>query len=265
MPFPPAPRVIYEINPLDEVVCQLRFPPILKIDAEPPAAFQELIRADYPTYEHKSAVKLPPGLPPNLVADFPLSGPKTHVFGTRDDVWRLSLTRQTIALTCGDYKQWERFKERLTGPFDALKRSYAPAYFSRIGLRYRDVFRPSDLGLQGVPWGELLQPWLCGVLGAGGVAQDTYGTETVCGINLPDGLGRVQLRFGLAIEARRADNEEQEEVFLIDSDFFTDQETEPPHVIDRLDAFHEQAGRLFHWCITERLHAALRPGPVPPG
>jgi uncharacterized protein (TIGR04255 family) len=63
MAFPEAPRVIYEKNPLDEVLCQLRFPTVLKIDAEPPAAFQELIRADYPFYERKPTFKLPPGLP----------------------------------------------------------------------------------------------------------------------------------------------------------------------------------------------------------
>ena len=47
MAFPEVERVIYERNPLDEVICQLRFPAILKID-EPPIAFQEQIRTRYP-------------------------------------------------------------------------------------------------------------------------------------------------------------------------------------------------------------------------
>jgi uncharacterized protein (TIGR04255 family) len=262
--------VIYAVNPLDEVICQLRFPPILRIDAEPPAAFQELIRADYPNYELKAGVKLPPGIPSELAqsfaADFPLGGTKSHVFGSRDGVWKLTLNRQAMALTCGAYERWERFKERLAGGFDALMGSFAPAFFSRIGLRYRDVIRRSELGLQDVPWGQLLKPWVSGVLGASGVEAETYGTETVCGLQLPDTIGRVQLRFGIAIEERPADNErkEREEVFMIDSDFFEEKETEPPHVINRLNAFHEQAGRLFRWCIADRLHDALRPGPVPP-
>lgn len=66
MPFPDVPRVIYEINPLDEVICQLRFPPVLKIDTEVPAGFQEQIRDDYPFYESKSPLRLPTGLPPNV-------------------------------------------------------------------------------------------------------------------------------------------------------------------------------------------------------
>jgi len=32
MPFPEVKRVIYEHNPLDKVICQLRFPPILRIE-----------------------------------------------------------------------------------------------------------------------------------------------------------------------------------------------------------------------------------------
>ena len=48
MPFPDVERVIYNENPLDRVICQLRFAPILKIDTEIPAEFQERIRIDYP-------------------------------------------------------------------------------------------------------------------------------------------------------------------------------------------------------------------------
>ena len=47
MPFPDAKRIIFRKNPLTEVVCQLRFPPILKIDAEVPANFQEAIRTEF--------------------------------------------------------------------------------------------------------------------------------------------------------------------------------------------------------------------------
>ncbi|MCH7755956.1 TIGR04255 family protein, partial [candidate division KSB1 bacterium] len=54
MPFPEVKRVIYKKNPLDRVICQLRFSPILKIDAEIPAEFQDMIRADFPNYSEKT-------------------------------------------------------------------------------------------------------------------------------------------------------------------------------------------------------------------
>jgi uncharacterized protein (TIGR04255 family) len=77
MLFPDVPRVIYEVNPLEEVICQLRFLPVLKIDTEPPAGFQEEIRAEYPLYESKSPLRLPAGLPSSLVQMIlPLGGAK---------------------------------------------------------------------------------------------------------------------------------------------------------------------------------------------
>jgi uncharacterized protein (TIGR04255 family) len=267
MPFPDAPRVLYASNPLDQVICQLRFPPVLRIDAEPPAGFQEQIRADYPFYESKPALRLPPGIPADvaqLVApDLPFAGQKSHVFGSRDRVWNLTLTREFLALTCRAYERWERFRDRLAGPFEALLREYRPAFFTRIGLRYRDVIRRSRLGLVDTSWSELLEPWVSGLLGKDEVAGDVEDTRTACLLRLPEGWGRVQLNYGLAIEERDSEPN-REVVFLIDADFYTQEQTESPHVRERLDHLNRQSGLLFRTCIRDRLHLALGPRPVPP-
>ncbi len=51
MPFPESERVVYGENPLVEVICQLKFPPILDISTAEPAAFQNKVRKLYPLYE----------------------------------------------------------------------------------------------------------------------------------------------------------------------------------------------------------------------
>lgn len=263
MPFPVADRVIYEHNPLSEVICQVRFPPVLRIDAESPAKFQESIRAEYPNYEAKSPVKLPTNVPPQLAeifaSELPAGGQRTHEFGSRDGVWKLSLTRSFLAMRCSDYRRWEQFRHRFSVSLDALQREYGPAYFTRIGLRYQDVLHRSKLGLAGEPWSSLLKPAVAGFLGASEVVSDVRGMQTATLVHLPGDVGTAQMQFALA-----EDNATSEEVFLIDSDYFTDQQVETADALARLDAFNREARRFFRWCITDQLHNAMRPGPVPP-
>jgi uncharacterized protein (TIGR04255 family) len=263
MAFPDAPRVLYENNPLEEVICQLRFPPILKIETEPPAGFQEEIRADYPFYEAKSPLRLPAGLPPNLaqmiVADLPLGGQKSHDFDSKDRAWSLNLTREFVALTCRAYDRWENFRERLAGPLGALRTQYNPAFFTRVGLRYRNVIRRSRLKLDTTPWSDLLRPAVSGILGAPETAGQVKDVRSVFLLDLPEEVGRVQVSSGLAI-----DGQMNEVVFLIDADFHTEQQTETSHVFPRLNAFNRYARLFFRWCITDRLHNAMRPQPLSP-
>ena len=44
-------RVIYQKNPLVEVILQIKFPTILSINAKDPVDFQDAIRQEYPIYQ----------------------------------------------------------------------------------------------------------------------------------------------------------------------------------------------------------------------
>ena len=254
-----ATRVIYAKNPLDEVNCQLRFPPILKIDAEVPAAFQERIRADFPLYEIKSSIKLPADLPKSFATviqrDMPIPGSKYHSFGAADRLWSIRLARDCLALACRKYERWENFRARLLEPFESLLDVYQPAYFSHICLKYRDVIRRKRLGLESVPWSDLLEPWVSGPLSHKLPECDVEGTQTTAVILLPDGLGKVHCTLGLGI-----DEPTKESVFVIDSHIYSEPRTEPTDVFKHLDAINRQAGVFFRRCIADRLHEALQPG-----
>lgn len=262
MPFPPAARVIYARNPLDEVICQVRFPGLLKVETEPPVRFQEYVQEAYPQYKLTAAVKLPSGIPSEavhlLAGEVPVLGQRNHAFDSRDEAWSLHLNREFLALTCRSYERWEAFRQRLATALDALVAVYRPAFFTRLGLRYTDVIRRSALGLDAVPWAELIRPEFCGPLGTLGSAGEVCDFQQQCLFNLPDDAGKVRVRCYLG-----QDSVTQETVFVIDSDFFLDQQTELADVLSRLDALKRQSGYLFRWGITDRLHEAMRPGPVP--
>ena len=99
--FSQEERCIYKNNQLGEVICQLRFPEILMISAEPPAAFQDAIRDEYPRYSARKESPAPKitGTPGHLALE---NQPQTinYQFMSEDGVWRVNLTSRFIALAC---------------------------------------------------------------------------------------------------------------------------------------------------------------------
>lgn len=261
MLFPQFQRVIYEKNPLAEVICQLRFPRILRIDVELPAAFQDRIREEYPEVSQSSTVELGQ-LPPEFAAiagiDKALgAGQQRYDFASPDGAWRVSLTSHFLALTTSDYRRWEEFKKRLSGPLSALREIYRPAFFTRVGLRYQNVIHRSELDLKDVAWNALLQDHVLGELSTPRFEQAALHVARDLLLQLDEHGDRVRVQHGFA----RA-GQDPEICYLIDGDFFIERQTEPGYATDILDRLNKESGKLFRWCIKERLHDAMVPRPV---
>jgi uncharacterized protein (TIGR04255 family) len=260
MPFPDSPRVIYAQNPLIEVICQLRFPSILLIDSEPPAKFQERIRKAYPLYKENQLADMKLELPPEIVklsgGAFPASLRTSRVsydFVSADQIWKVGLTRDFLSLSTTRYERWEDFKAHLLEPLSALIEVYSPSFFSRIGLRYRDLIDRGRLGLKDVPWSRLLKEHIAGELASPEVFRRVVHTGHVSKIRLDDDEGEVLLQHGLPEES------EDQLLYLIDSDFSFNGRTEVNDAIAKLDTFNRKSGRLFRWCITQELHDSMEP------
>ena len=259
--FPEAPRVIYSKNPLWEVICQLRFPAILKIDSEIPASFQEKVRDSFPLSEEEEIV-LPVDVPPELVQLFKANRPtqlsrRTWRFISEDNNWIISLARDSATLSTHKYLRWEEFREKLALMCNALVAEYRPSFITRAGLRYRDLIIRSRLGLEDVPWAELLEKHIAGELSAQPLGEAIKEANHAVLAEFPEEKLKLGLRHGTGR------HEGQDETgYVIDSDFFSEAKTEVTHVLEQLNFFNRMAGRLFRWCITERLHAAMEPQPV---
>lgn len=254
MPFPPSERVLYGRTPLDEVICELRFPPVLRIDAEAPAAFQDRIRGVFPMYQRGPSAP-PISLPPQLAQVLALGGggAGVHEFGSEDDTWKLSLTKDSIALTTRAYKEWKGFKEKLAPPLAALRDIYAPSFFGRIGLRYRDRIDRDRFGLADVPWAQLVEEVPLGEVGHEKIGSRVRHALRELIIELEGTAGNVRVVHGMERQ------EDGKSVYLIDSDFFTEARVETEGTDHVLDGFNRRAGHLFRWYITKRLHDAMDP------
>lgn len=263
MPFPSIERVSYKNNPLNQVICQLRFPSILKIEATLPADFQESIRSAFPIFQERkgqSVSQLPTELEdaiPSELRRFLPRGSSGYDFISADKEWQVTLTKDFLALRTSNYSRWEDFTNRLRGPLNSLKQIYTPAFFTRIGLQYQNLIQRQEIDIVDVRWSDLIQPHLAGILSDSDVGPHVRDCTQIATLRLEESLGQVRIQHGLVMI------EEAEEIaYLIDSDFYTDQRTEVGHETAILDQYNEKAGRLFRWCITPRLHSAMGPKPL---
>ena len=267
MPFPEVERVIYRKNPLKLVVCQVRFPTILKISEAAPAEFQERLRDKFPIFEESldgATLQLPESLlqivPREIMDSLSATSNVRYQFMTNDRIWTISLTRDFVALETSRYTCWEEFRENIEIILRALVDSYAPAFLIRIGLRYQNIIDRRVLDLEDFAWKDLLADFVLGQL-----AQfETQNYEVIeqngrSLLKLNDEQELVRMDYGMVVD-RSADTSNV--LYLLDNDFYTNAETsvEVNRVIDKLNHFNIYNRKLFRRCITDRLHEAMEPG-----
>lgn len=259
--FPEVTRVLYGKATLHEVVCQVRFPADLRLENEPPVEFQQRVRAMFPLLNTRTQSVmgiLPPEVAKAFEAVVPPSGTSTiWQFATEDSKTRLELTKDNLTLISQSYERWEQFEEAFRNSLDAFVELYEPPFIVRIGLRYKNLIHRAVLGLSDVPWNELLSPPILGELAVDGVREHAVEAARNLLVTLPEREAKVRLQHGFAqIEGS------EEQCYLIDCDFFIER-SDVNHAHSAIAYLHQHAARYFRWCITDRLHKAMVPGPVP--
>ena len=261
MLFSDRPRTHYVNAPAHEVICQLRFPTILTINAAEPADFQEAIRGEFPQYARRQDVT-----PPKLSG---LGGPNVqvqqqppvtnHHFLSADGAWKLNLTKDFIALSTLRYPGWEEFARQLDKPLAAFIKLYKPAYFQRVGLRYVNIFSRARLGLEDTPWAELFAPAYTGPLREPDVREEDclncgcdlrVKLDSSCQAKIHAGPGRIKSNAPGAA----ADTEVK---FIFDLDLSMNGSTPCTLAAAALETLHGHGGRIFEGAVTDRLRAAM--------
>ncbi len=260
MEFPNTERVIYSKNPLMEVVCQIKFPTLLKIEVNKPSEFQEKIRSTFPIYNEISSLQLPPDIPPQiaaLIAKDMGATSRNYEFHTRDKNFKLTLSKDFIALKASQYSRWEDFKSHLLLSLKSLNEIYDPAFYNQIGLRYINVIKRSILNLNDNQWCELIHENILGFLNVPEMYKSVESCQSRQVIQLSKNNAKVLISHGLAI-----DEEDKEECFILDADFQIIAETEYENANTSLDYLNTQSRNLFRWCIKQKLHDAMEPAQV---
>ena len=250
---------VYEKNQLIEVICQLRFPTILSIDAKDPADFQDTVRETFPRYAcQMEALPAAPGTEPQKI--------KNHNFVSEDGGYKLSLTKNFIALSTMRYTDWETFAGTLDEPLGQFIRLYKPAYFERVGLRYVNGISRGKLEISDCRWNDLFQPQYLSVLDSDAIDEASV---TKCSVDVEmklDAQANLKLHAGPGFIQRTVRTaggvqtvQEPEVRFIFDQDLYAAGNIKLPAVMETLEALHTHADTVFSEAITDALHEAMEP------
>jgi uncharacterized protein (TIGR04255 family) len=244
---------------LGDVLCQLRFPEILAIEAKIPVDFQEAIRDEFPHYSVRREAPLPKltGMPGNLQLE---KQPQVnnYQFVSADGIWRVNLTSRYISLACNRYTRWEDFAAKLDKPLAAFIKIYRPALFERVGLRYLNFISRNALDLNGTPWRDLIESRYLGILADDDIqeaatARCTMDTE----LSIRGGC-RAKIHAGPGL-VKRPGKEDKEIKFIFDMDLFMTGNIALNLSAGALQTLHSQADAIFRGAITDTLHEAMEP------
>ena len=239
--FPRRPEIRLRNPPLQEVICQVRFPTILRIANEQPSEMQERVRRTFPHLEIEkgmlvrvSSASGPPSAEP---------APPTYRFLSGDRATVISLTQDFYALSTTAYEHWQAFAGHLTTAHDAVLEVYEPAHAIRVGLRFvnRLTIENTQTNSEDEMLG-LLRPELTALLTADGWKD---AAEMRSRMSLPDGdaVLTLQTSFG---------RENNQPFFVIDFDYFEEGELPLNHLVDRCSRYQQVVYDAFRWCILER-------------
>jgi uncharacterized protein (TIGR04255 family) len=262
MAFPESERVVYSKNPLVQVSCGLRFPPILSIVSKQPADFQEKIRAVYPLYQTAFVLSPPtPQQTPQLAV--PSALPTVHRFLSEDQTAEIDLASDFVSIGTRKYRRWEDFQERIVLAMNALEAIYHPPFYTHVELRYQDVIDRNELGLGHTPWRELIQSHVIGLIADPNVGDlvESAQSHTLMKLGNNESMNLIQTvgnQFQIGNQLVRKDQQGNQN-YAIDAAFFiSDRRTSGQVPID-LGRFNREAGYFFRWAITSKLRDALQP------
>jgi uncharacterized protein (TIGR04255 family) len=260
--FPDSPRVIFEQPPIVQVVAQVLFPTILRLE-QTPADFQERVRDAFPLYDKGPEINIADGIqgrvPPDILQILSSQiGAKVHRFSAANRQATITLTSESLAVSATSYSRWEHFLGFFRKALSALVELYAPAFFTRIGLRYVNVISRERLQLPAdTAWSRLIRPEVLGKLSIAAFESHLSFSANQTQLTLPDG-GAVVFQHGVLPNTRLPDAP-LSKVYTLDFDFSRQGQIGVTNAEPILVSYHTLAGRAFRWCLTPELRDKLGP------
>lgn len=189
--LPDAAHKVFERNPLDAVICQLRFDPILKVHDHVPD-FQDAIRSRFPGYQESEGIllELTEGPPRQRTV-------RQHRFRAKREPTIALLGDAAVSLEYRDHRDRDTLQSDAHLVSSALESVFRNVSPQRLGLRYVnriDLTRIiKDLG-RAVDWADVIRKdFIALPTGLANLTDSRFASE----LTSPLGPGEMTVRMGL--------------------------------------------------------------------
>lgn len=255
--IPLAPRFQLQNHQLAQVLCQIRFSTVLRINQDDAViAFQEAIRQTYPRYAKQQAMGVlvtPQGIQHQQAAA------AQHRFDDSEGIFTAVLAPDFVALETSQYADIDDFVSRVETLATAVQEHYAPAEMQRVGLRFINELRLTDPDPK-AEMREAISPALLGPVGAEELVGGVGAAQQV--LELRGDTSRMLVRHGLDLQGgttvvplgeTQPDPRQAFPFYLMDIDAFAEQPVR--YSVDGIEAtlreFNDDVRSLFAWGVRE--------------
>lgn len=193
--LPEVPIRILERPPLVLAVCELRFPRELSVaDETAVAPFQKTLKGQYPILQKVPEVSVSVLLGPAATQVQPQSRSFRWEFTDLKGIWTVTLSQETLSLGTRTYASFGDFLDRLGPVVEALINLMGVGVLTRIGLRYINEIRLTDMAYE-----DAIQPVMLGPIAVPQISSAVAQAIQEILLRFDDGHG-VNIRHGLIPE-----------------------------------------------------------------
>jgi uncharacterized protein (TIGR04255 family) len=257
--FKEGQRYFYKRNPLDNVIVQFRFSPLLEIEASLPTAFQKQVAGICPDYNVTQIVQQQVNIRgdvQNPIPSWQIQSPitnKVYIFKNPKEKKTIELTMKSLTVTFSKYVKWEEFKEVFMLAKSSLESIYGISYYTRIGLRYIDKFLMEKLNLRkkDMEWKDLINPVFLGLASIGNM--QAIGFQSINEVS----LGEHNAKAVIKMASLRGTDDKKICGIVLDYDCSIEENTAKDDSPQRLEFLHTQSRNIFEFAIKQKLRNAM--------
>jgi uncharacterized protein (TIGR04255 family) len=248
----------YRKNYLAQVIFQLRFDPILLLEKEPPADFQQAVKERFPKVTEGQEIEIETrmSLVPETRADFRRVRPR-WVLGTKDASRSLTVSSTMFSLEYTRYENIEATRDDFEFLWSRFQKAYGVDSLSRVGLRYVDrVLRPEGDPLEWDKW--IADPLISATL----PMEPPPGHDLCRSMHALHWVGddhRITFQFGI-FNAHNFPGPVVQKEYILDYDCSSIGAVEAAEVLACLTKYHDLLSVLFKNSIGEDMRSDMDSG-----